>query len=569
MNVRHHSKFYLVNNLQIFSNLSEKEKQLISDSCKLVEFEKGEILYHKTEMDAFLYILLSGSAAIYDQYEDEGVIKEDTKEVLRRGDILGLVSFLNSEPHSFHCKAMTDLRALRFEHNSLHFILTKIPSLAFQFSNFLSRRIRDLRIKEVFDYENKTIGILSFLSQTRTEEFLDFLVKDLRSISTGKVELFDAICRPGMKLPEELNSILYHSEEDLSNILANYCKELDHILIKLKIEDLNNIALLERNLDQIFIFTEDETYPEEISQILKEVNNPKIYKTFALGSKIKKEFQENRLKILAREIHGTRLGIAFGGGAALGLAQIGIIQVLEEANITVDIISGTSIGSLVGGLWAAGLSGKDMEEICNEFDSAFKMFKLVDLAIPTQGLLSGKNVIQFLEKYLKEIAFNELKIPFRAVACDITNRNEIVLRTGKLSDGIRASTAIPGVFAPIPGKKGEILVDGGVVNPLPVSVISSEGVKKIIAINSMPSSNMLMKSSIGQNPNFFDIMVNSLYSLQYRIAKFAANDADVYMNPILPKSSWYEFYRAKEFIQLGRENAQKLLPEIKSLITND
>ncbi len=560
---QHHSKFYLVSKLPLFSDLSEKEIQMLANSCKLVEFEKNEILYKKGEVDSYLYILLSGTASIFDVYEEDGTTKEETIEVLRRGDILGLVSFLNSEPHSFFCKAITDLRTLRFEHKTLQTILKKIPSLAFQFSNFLSRRIRDLRTKEVFDYENKTIGIISFLSEQTTKLYLETILKHLKKISKREILFFEGLSKK--KDSKLLNFLTYSCEEELSETLANYCRECEHVIVLLKKEDFQQRELIEKNFDLIYVFTDTDTYSQEIEFILKETKYPRVYKVFSIGANIKSEFLENRLKIFARELHGNRLGLSLGGGAALGLAQIGIIQVLEEEGIEIDIISGTSIGSLIGGLWAAGISGKEMEEICNEFNSAYKILKLVDITIPTQGLLSGKNVIQFIEKYIQEIQFNELKIPFKAVACDITSRNEVVIHTGKVSEGIRASTAIPGIFAPIVGQRGEVLVDGGVVNPLPVNVISSEGVKKIIAVNSMPSSNMLMKSNLGQNPNFFNIMINSLYSLQYRIAKFAANEADIYLNPILPKSSWYEFHRAKEFIELGRDSISKVIDEIKNL----
>lgn len=565
--IKHDSKFYLVSKLPIFSNLSENEIQLITNSCRLVEFERNEVLYIKGEIDKNLYILLSGTALIYDELEDEGTAKEEPIEVLRRGDILGLVSFLNKEPHSFFCRAVSDLRALKFEHSTLKKLIDKVPYLSFQFSLFLSKRIRDLRTKEVYHQPNAVIGFISFLEEEKSRIILEGLNRELKENFRKKIQYFSKGIDVSGKQKSGTEYLSFTNFNELEETITQHCRKCEHLLIPITLEDLKSNLQLEKYFDIIYLLSSEDTIPPDVQGIIQNSDYPDLYKLFSIGVNIKPEFFENRIRILAKEILGNRIGIAFGGGAALGLAQIGIIQVLEESNIPIDIISGTSIGSVIGGLWAAGITGKQMEEICAEFDSAFKMIKLLDITIPKQGLLSGKNVLQFLENYLQDITFNELKIPFRAVACDILTRNEIIIKTGKVSEGIRASAAIPGVFAPIQ-TEDKILVDGGVVDPLPVSVLSSEGVKKIIAINSMPSSNMLMKSNLSQNPNFFDIMINSLYSLQYRIAKYATNDADIYMNPILPKSSWYEFYRAKEFIELGRETMQNYLPEVKNLISD-
>ncbi len=562
--IKHDAKFYLVSKLPFFANLSENEIQLIANSCRLVEFERNEVLYIKNEVDKNLYILLSGTALIYDEIEDEGILKEEPVEVLRRGDILGLVSFLNKEPRSFFCRAITELRAIKFEHNTLRKLIDKIPYLALQFSLFLSKRIRDLRTKEIYHQPNSVIGFISFLREEKFQDLLEQLYNNFKNNTKQKIKYFPkGLDISGTQKNSECLSFADFNE--LDETINKLCRNYNHVLIPIKLEDLKANLQLEKYFDIIYIFTHEEETPSDFRDFFENAEYPDLYKLFSIGVNIKTEFLKNRIRILTKEIMGNRVGISFGGGAALGLAQIGIIQVLEESNILLDAISGTSIGAVIGGLWAAGISGKQMEEICSEFDSAFKMIKLVDISVPKQGILSGKNVLQFLETHLQDIAFNELKIPFRAVACDITTRTEIVIKTGKVSESIRASAAIPGVFAPIQ-VEDKILVDGGVVNPLPVSVLSAEGIKKIIAINSMPSSNTLMKSDLSQNPNFFDIMVNSLYSLQYRIAKYAANDADVYMNPILPKSSRYQFYRAKEFIELGRQTMLNYLDEVKNLL---
>jgi predicted acylesterase/phospholipase RssA len=181
-----------------------------------------------------------------------------------------------------------------------------------------------------------------------------------------------------------------------------------------------------------------------------------------------------------------------------------------------------------------------------------------------KGIFSGKNIRTLLEKHLKGLTFADLKIPLKLIACDIISRTEVELSEGNLVDAVMASVAIPGVFSPIHLPDGRVLVDGGIVNPLPVSSLSKEGITRIIAVNSMPSSRIAVKAN-DKNPSIMDIIVNSLYSLQYRIGKYSAQEADVYINPVMENSSWYEFYRGKEFMEFGEENTRELLPEIKEL----
>lgn len=231
------------------------------------------------------------------------------------------------------------------------------------------------------------------------------------------------------------------------------------------------------------------------------------------------------------------------------------------------MISGTSIGAIIGAFWASGLGYKGILPLLGEIDSLFKMFKLVDLSFPGQGLLHGKHVRTLLEKYLGDLYFEDLPIKLRLISCDISTRQEIVLSEGKVLDAVMASISIPGVFVPQPQENGKTYVDGGIVNPLPVSALTQEGIQKIVAINSMPSSKDEMKTNKLLNLNVLDIIVNSLYSLQYRIGKYSAQEADVYLNPILPNSNWFEFWRSKEFIELGETVAKSSLQEIKQLFS--
>ena len=172
-------------------------------------------------------------------------------------------------------------------------------------------------------------------------------------------------------------------------------------------------------------------------------------------------------------IQGKKIGLALGSGSARGLAHIGVIKVLEENHIPISMIAGTSMGSLIGALFASGLNGTEMEEIaCNtNLKTTSRLF------IPTpsvQGLIDGNRISDFLVSLMGNRSFSSLKMPFAAVAADIERAEEVVITDGPLVKAIRASISIPGIFTPAM-LKGRVLVDGGLMNPVPVDVVKDLG----------------------------------------------------------------------------------------------
>jgi len=179
---------------------------------------------------------------------------------------------------------------------------------------------------------------------------------------------------------------------------------------------------------------------------------------------------------------GLKFGLALGGGSARGLAHVGVIQTLKAYNIPIDIIAGTSIGSVVGSLYATGASIDQLEEAALSMKKSKTLF-LIDLALPHSGLISGKRIEEMLNDLaLGDKTFDDLKIPFAAVAADVESGAEVVLNQGKVIDAVRASISIPGIFTPVK-YQNYYLVDGGVVDPVPVDVVQKMGADIIIAVS--------------------------------------------------------------------------------------
>ncbi len=265
--------------------------------------------------------------------------------------------------------------------------------------------------------------------------------------------------------------------------------------------------------------------------------------------------------------HSRKIGLALGCGAARGLAHIGVLEVLEEERIPIHFIAGTSIGSLIGGLYASGLGIKKLKEFA--YDTDWK--KVVILFAPSlsrSGLVSGKRIEKFLRGLVGNRNIEELPIPFACVATDILSGEEIIINRGDLVDGIRASISIQGILKPVV-LDGRILVDGGTVNPVPVSLVSKMGADFIIASNVLPLyskrpkeiKNPKIRSKV-KIPTIFTIILQSASIMHQKMIRNSLLKADLSINSEVEDIKLLEFYRAEEIVEIGRKTARKVLSKI-------
>jgi NTE family protein len=219
---------------------------------------------------------------------------------------------------------------------------------------------------------------------------------------------------------------------------------------------------------------------------------------------------------------GLKIGLVLGSGSARGLAHVGVILALEAYNIPIDIIAGTSIGSVIGSLYASGATIKQLEEVALSIKKSKTLFML-DSTFPHSGLISGDRIEKMLNQFaLKDKTFDDLSISFAAVATDVESGAKVILNQGKVIDAVRASIAIPGIFTPV--KYGDYyLVDGGVVDPVPVDVVQMMGADIIIAVSLAkinPYSTILMidkeTGHLKEVENLEDLRINKEESPKFK-----------------------------------------------------
>jgi len=292
------------------------------------------------------------------------------------------------------------------------------------------------------------------------------------------------------------------------------------------------------------------------------------------------------------------LSLALGSGGARGLAQIGIIRWLERnSDYRIRSIAGSSMGALIGGIYAAGKL--DLYEEWVTQLSKYDVIRLLDFAFSRSGLFSGDRIMHKLEDMLGDIDIEDLPITFTAVASDIEIGREVWLIRGSLFDAIRASIAIPTVFTPVK-LDGRLLVDGGLLNPVPVAPTLRDSTDMTIAVSLSGRSEepvaVTKPAAEGQPVNqnsyqqaisrfveglqdklglnneatgeydVFDIVSRSIESMQNSIARFriAAYNPDHLIEIPVNACGMFEFYRAREMIDLGYEYADKVLADIKN-----
>jgi NTE family protein len=251
-----------------------------------------------------------------------------------------------------------------------------------------------------------------------------------------------------------------------------------------------------------------------------------------------------------------KVGLALSGGGARGFAHIGVLQVLVENKIPIDLIAGSSAGSVIGGAFAAGLTPEQLSDM----GAQASWMKMTRPSLSPLGFLSNAPMGKFLERHLPTTRFEDLKVPFGAVAYDLDGGARILLKeAGDLITAIRASCAIPGIFAPVQDSQGRLLVDGGVVCPTPAEDVRAMGSDIVIAVD-LISCGAAFRS---RPRTALGIMFQSAMALLRAASASQCYDADIVIVPEIAHVRPDQMAMRNELIQLGRAAAEAALPSIE------
>ncbi|WP_455381398.1 patatin-like phospholipase family protein [Salinispira pacifica] len=255
----------------------------------------------------------------------------------------------------------------------------------------------------------------------------------------------------------------------------------------------------------------------------------------------------------SEKVDRPRVGLALGGGAARGFAHIGVLKVLEEEQIPIDFVAGTSIGSLVGALHCAGFSWQEIVSSTKNVNWG----DLVKPIWPSLGLVQSDKLEQVIGKSINSATFDQLRVPFKAVAVDIVEGEVVILDSGPIAPAVRASCSIPGIFTPAE-IEGRLLVDGGVLNSVPADVVRSMGADVVIAVNLNGD-----RKKHGKPENVLDVMFYSFNLMVARSTDRTMRYADVVIEPDLHDLSYYALKKRDVAIERGEEATRSRIAAIR------
>jgi NTE family protein len=298
-----------------------------------------------------------------------------------------------------------------------------------------------------------------------------------------------------------------------------------------------------------------------------------------------------------------RIGLALGSGSARGWSHIGVVRCLEEAGIPVDVVCGASMGAVVGGCWAAGFLG-EMETLVRDLRWP-DIFRFLEVRLPRSGFMEGDKITAYLKERLTDLRIEDLPVVFGAVASDLYSGREVWLRKGSLIDAMRASISVPGMFTPYP-EGSRWLLDGGLVNPVPVSLCRALGADVVIAVSlnsdilgkslftrEKRKRNQVIQEKVAdfldasipwttpsawlrsngnatlRGPTLLEVITRSLYIMQDRITRqrLQAEPPDILISPHLADIALFEFNRGDEAIDEGYRSASLVVPLIRDRMT--
>jgi NTE family protein len=242
------------------------------------------------------------------------------------------------------------------------------------------------------------------------------------------------------------------------------------------------------------------------------------------------------------------IGLALGGGAVLGAAHIGVIRAMEEFNVPIKFISGTSIGSLVASLYAFGIKWEKMQEIALKL----KWLDISRLALSKYGLLSNEKIKNIVNERLGEAKIEDSKIPLSVIATDISQGKTVVINKGSVGEAVMASTCIPGVFIPV--EKGEqLLIDGGIMENIPVLALHKMGSHFKIGVD-LNGNNTFSKPN-----NIVEVLINTIHLTLRNASKIQTKKADLLITPDLSEFNHYKTNQVPELIHKGYTESKKII----------
>lgn len=592
----------LLKSFPIFSHLSPSEIEDIARMAKTINLQPGEILFYKGDHSKDLYVVILGRLMATTQ-EANQIEPGEFIGHISPGEVVGEMSLLTGAPRSLTIISEHHSSLLLIPHVIFNEYCKRHANVAFKILEVVAQRSQNIIRQLDNTYRSQFIAVLPSHPFSEVSAFIEQLRKKINNLSN--LILLDS------------STFSFSSEEGLLESLSAFKKKNNSIIYfinafsptkqdKIFMEYVDKVLILSEGGkpfemdDRVKHFLDFETIPKNsqngISYELALIYNNSLVKPHQVSTWLEKiplfrhhhVYLDNSetLKRLVRFLNGTAVGLVFGGGGLLkGWALLGVVKYLQESKIPVDIVGGTSIGAIIGGAVSKDIPIEDLiKQYQKDFPRLLENFSVQSLTLPIVSIFSGKSAT-LMAKQSFDLPIEHLPKPFFCISCNITQKEEVIHKEGPLWEALRASASLPGLIPPMV-IDGNLHVDGGVVNNLPVNVMSRylENQGTVIGVSlsrlNKEKGNYFFPPTISffesllirlgfkkyRYPSFLNTFIDSLLMGSHIQQKQNLRKADVLIEPSLGEYSMLSRSASYEtLIQAGYVSAKEAIENQPSL----
>ncbi|MDX1497860.1 MAG: patatin-like phospholipase family protein [Salinisphaeraceae bacterium] len=586
----------------LFADLDQRTISALAKSARKVEVRSGEAVYHRGEDGDALYVVANGRLSVN---RPEGPDHQEERVAeLGRFEVVGEISVLTGESRSMTVRAVRDSGLVCIRKEAFEALLFKQPQSMLRVVQHIVKRLRRPRSGRKRDAvtSTRTIAVVAAHEGLEISHFCRELADEL--VRFGSVLRLDAQ-RVDDALGQGYSATVFE-ETERNQALYTWLNALEgqyrYVVYQAQPEPSAWSRRCLRQADRVLLLVDGNREAEDSamlrtmrdSRVRAPVEVVQLHQCFVEDEAQREEaivspldwralcrsrfhhhvggYPTSTMRRLARMVTGNGLGMVFSGGGARGLAHLGVIRALEERNLPIDLVGGTSMGALIASLCAVGYRFDDMMEILRE--TFVEDNYLNDYSLSRISLIRGQKLLRRLEDLLGMVEIQDLPVPFFCVTTNLTEGQEVVHDRGRLSHWVGASMSVPGIAPPFVFQ-GDLLVDGGLTNNLPADVMGNIGRGPIVASDVTPSREMRLEEEGDQelpyqlirsrgdehNLNMFNIMFQSATMTGEEVVVRHRNFADVLLRIPVDDVGMFAWDNFDEVVFRGYHYASEILDQ--------
>lgn len=541
-------------NVRLFSQLGDEALTDLNARLKLYRYRKGNVVMHEGDVGHSMYVIRSGQVQIVSKIQrsarPDGVITN-----FGPGEPIGELALLLGRRRSATVRVVLDAELWQLRKADLDELLIKYPSLGIAFSRELAIRLIDTHEAPP---KQKPINLIGAIG-----EGIPHLAWHLQRITGERIMLLDLGGMEQMeaKAPSQITVEYLNIDKNpelLSSRLSEVVDQYQRVLIALP----NKLNPLTRQI------------VKQAEIVIKLGGRSTLWINRSMPNGSYWYYADANISIprIARRIARKRIGLALSSGNARCLAHLGVLHVLEQAGIPIDMLVGTNCGALFGGLYAIGKSLDEIIAFGKELATLYNWQRVAAMNIlPGMGFVRDRRVQRVFEKAFGDATFEDTRIPFSALATDMNTGEEVILNSGRLVNAMRATMASIPLFEPVE-LNGQWLIDGASLNPMPVNLLADYTELLMGSSVIVPLHERIRRQVKTQNsraPNLMGLFFTKEAIMEAGIVQHGLGEVDVLIEPDVALFDSFDFERGEELIEVGACTAEAMLPTIKKMIDSE